>query len=99
MNASEWEKIGEKNAYLGDLKDPYGRRVVIVITGGIAVFAKCLIEDYYVMKDDLDKLFLDMQFVLAAKLVNGIPRFSKEVEGVFDVEVQEEITKYLNQTI
>lgn len=99
MSWKKWEKIGEKNAYFGDLKDPYGRRILLIITGGVAVFAKCTIEDYYVMKDDFDKVLTDFEFVLAGKIDAGIPAFSRELERDFHPEELEEITHYLYESM
>lgn len=99
MNWKKWEKVEEQNAYFGDLKDPYGRRVLLIVTGGVAVFAKCTIEDYYVMKDDFDKLMTDFEFVLAGKVEAGVPVFSRELENTFHSDEIEEITHYLYETL
>lgn len=99
MSWNKWEKVEEQNAYLGDLKDPYGRRILLIVTGGVAVFAKCTVEDYLVMKDDFDKLLTDFEFTLAGKVENGVPVFSRELEGMFHSDELEEITRYLYRTL
>jgi hypothetical protein len=87
---NKWEEIKDSGAYIGDLKDPFGRRVLMIITDGVAVFAKCMIENFYIMKDDFEKILTDFDFVLAARLENGIPFFSNEIEVAFDEEILEE---------
>lgn len=99
MSWNKWEKIEENNAYLGDLKDPYGRRILLIITGGVAVFAKCTVEDYYVMKEDFHQLMNDFDFSFAGKVEAGIPLYSKELEGMFHPDELEEITRYLYETV
>lgn len=95
MSYNKWQTINKGSAFIGDLKDQYGRRTLIILTGGIAVFARCLIEDYYVMKEDFDKLMSDFDFTLAAKIENSIPHYTKELEDSFDMETLEEIHSYL----
>lgn len=99
MKQVSWEEFEEHNAYLGDLKDPYGRRMIMIVSGGVAVFAKCMIEDYYIMKDDFEKIFSDLTFVLAAKLEKGIPIFAQETENMFHSDLLEEISHYLYKSM
>jgi len=95
----KWEEIEGMNVFLGDLKDQYGRRVLMVVTNGVAVFARCTIEDYRVMKEDFEKMMGDFEFEFAAKLSNGIPYYAKELEESFDMDMLEEITRFLTKSL
>jgi hypothetical protein len=94
-----WEKIENQSAYIGDIQDLNGRRHVIIITSGVAVFAKCKIEDYYLMKNDFETFFTETEFIQAAILQSGYPVFSSELENNFDEWVHEDVNKYLNKTL
>lgn len=99
MENERWVKLEEHNAFLGDLKEPYGRRILMVISNGVGVYAKCTVENYYLMKDDFEKLLTDFEFVLAVKMENGIPFFSRETELLFDTEMMEEISEKLTESL
>lgn len=94
-----WETIIEGEVFFGDLHDQHGRRTLVIIKEGIAVLARCTIENYYVMKDDFDKLMTDFDFILAGKLNNGSPCLTYEAENIFEVTMQEEIAKKLMESL
>lgn len=99
MEAERWTKVEGQNAFMGDLKEPYGRRILMVVANGVGVYAKCMVENYYLMKDDFEKLLSDFEFVLAVKLENGVPYFTREAELMFDADMMEEITIKLNESL
>lgn len=96
---NNWEKVEGRNAYIGDLKDPNGRRIIMIVTEGVAVFARSVLEDYFIMKDDFLKIMDELEFVLAAKVENGMPNFTREIEIMFHPELIEEITSYLMKSL
>ena len=97
--AHRWQKLENHNAFIGDLKDSKGRRLLVLVYGGVAVFAQSVSEDYLLMKDDFEKIATDTELILAAKLENGVPEFTLKAEEVFDTECLEDINDALNLTI
>jgi hypothetical protein len=94
-----WETIEEKKSYMGDFYNHQNRLVMVLVNSGIAVFAKCDIEQHYLMKDDFKTYENDLSFIQAASIENGIAIFSRECEDMFHEEVIEEITKKMYETI
>lgn len=94
-----FETIIDKKSYIGDLQDFNGRRRVLLIYEGVAVFAKCTIEKYYMMKDDLLSFLDEVEFVQAAIVQNNIANFSEELTQLFDTDTLEEINFYLYESL
>ena len=94
-----WETVIENSTYIGDLYDFNGRRRVLLINKGVAVFAKCTIEDYYMMKDDFLHFLSEVEFVQAAKIQHNIAEFSDQLMELFDTDTIEEINHYLYQSL
>lgn len=94
-----WQKLEDHNAFIGDLKDSRGRRLLVLVHGGVAVFSQSVSEDYLVMIDDFEKISSDTELILAAKLENGVPVFTLKAEETFDTECLEDINDALHLTL
>lgn len=94
-----WESIESQRSFLGDLTDLNGRRLVVLIQQGIAVFAVCTIEHYYMMQDDFLNAPSDLSFQLAASVQDGILFLSEDAEHLFDQDTIEEISTHLYRSL
>lgn len=95
---NHWDKINGYSAFIGDVHNQFGKRTVILIFRGVAVFVKCSIEDYLLMKDDFLSNFNEYELVQAAIIHNGVFLPSKELEENYDLIVLEKVHHFLQES-